>query len=339
MNRHLSQQVQHLLRVAVCCAVPFSLQQSQVATAADGVNAELERIADAVDGTVGACAIHVESGRTVAINGDVAFPMASTYKVPIAVRMLSLVDGGELSLDDMVDLQPGDLHPGSGIISRLLDDPGVSLSHRNLLELMLLISDNSATDLCLQAAGGGEDVTKHMQELGIEGLRVDRPTVRLIVDWLGLGDLDTGPEFRLADYREQVAGLTGEQRSQAAEAFDSDPRDTSTPVASAKLLAMIQRGEALQSQSNALLLDIMHRCQTGADRLKGRLPEGTAVAHKTGTIGGTTNDIGIITLPEQLGHVAVAVFVKESSADVPDRERAIAEVARSLYDYFLFSGR
>ncbi|MFQ5740781.1 MAG: hypothetical protein ACE5JX_17395, partial [Acidobacteriota bacterium] len=57
---------------------------------------------------------------------------------------------------------------------------------------------------------------------------------------------------------------------------------------------------------------------------------------KTGTIGATTNDVGVITLPERAGRVVLAVFVKESEAEVPQRERAIAQISRVLYDYFLF---
>ena len=80
----------------------------------------------------------------------------------------------------------------------------------------------------------------------------------------------------------------------------------------------------------------MERCESGERRLKGKLPEGTAVAHKTGTIGRTTNDVGIVTLPDGAGHVIVVAFVKESELDVPEREDAIAEVARAAHDYFLF---
>jgi beta-lactamase class A len=93
----------------------------------------------------------------------------------------------------------------------------------------------------------------------------------------------------------------------------------------------------LSEQSTALLIDIMERCQTGEARLKGMLPEGTVVAHKTGTIGRTTNDVGIITLPNDAGHVIVVAFVKESELDVSERERAIAEAARAAHDYFLFT--
>lgn len=63
------------------------------------------------------------------------------------------------------------------------------------------------------------------------------------------------------------------------------------------------------------------------------------MAHKTGSIGGTTNDVGIITLPDDAGHVAIAIFVKSSEKEVSARERTIAEIARAVYDFFLFQPR
>ena len=114
-------------------------------TGLDRLAREIERLAPIAGGTVGVAAVHLETGREVYLNGDESFPMASTYKVPIAVQLLTLVDGGERSLEEMIEIEPADLHPGSGTLSRLFNDPGVALSLHNLMELMLLISDNSAT--------------------------------------------------------------------------------------------------------------------------------------------------------------------------------------------------
>src|SRR5919108_6593987 len=91
---------------------------------------ELAHLATFSGGKVGVGAVHLETGREVFLNREEPFPMASTYKVPIAVTLLSLVDSGRLRLDTMISLRPSDLHPGSGTISNLLDDPGVSLSLR-----------------------------------------------------------------------------------------------------------------------------------------------------------------------------------------------------------------
>ena len=105
------------------------------------------------------------------------------------------------------------------------------------------------------------------------------------------------------------------------------------------LLERIYRKDLLKPESAELLLDIMRRCRTGEARLKGMLPLGTEVAHKTGTIGGTTNDVGIITLPDNAGQVAIAVFVKASEKESSTRERTIAEISRAVHDFFLFHPR
>jgi beta-lactamase class A len=81
----------------------------------------------------------------------------------------------------------------------------------------------------------------------------------------------------------------------------------------------------------------MTETSTGLKRLKGRLPDGTVVAHKTGTsatvngVTAATNDVGLVTLPNGR-HLAIAVFVSDSTADTAIREEAIAKVARAVWD-------
>jgi beta-lactamase class A len=298
---------------------------------------EWTRMAPQAGGVVGVAALHLETGRRVSLRGGERFPMASTYKVPIAVQLLGRVERGGISLDQMVPLAARDLHPGSGTLTDLFHKPGLALSVRNLLELMLLISDNSATDVLLQMAGGPEAVTQRMRALGIEGLQVSRPTALLIADWRGIEKLPPEPEWTPERFDKLSREVAPEARHAAAQRFDADPRDTSTPDAMVDLLARIHSGAALGSQMTDLLLDIMRRCRTGEGRLKGMLPPGVEVAHKTGGIGGTTNDAGILRLPGNAGHVAVAAFVKSSDREAPQRERAIAQMARAAYDYFLFT--
>ena len=297
---------------------------------------EIERLSRGSGGVVGVSAYHLESGRRVSLRGGERFPMASSYKVPIAVELLRLVDAGELTLDQMVALKPGDLHPGSGTLGSLFNKPGVSLSVRNLLELMLLISDNTATDMVLERAGGSGAVTARMKALGLDGIDVSRPTVTLIADWAGLKSLPPVGEWSAGLWRPLFEAVPEAEQKAAAEAFDKDPRDTATPDAMVELLAKIQRKSLHKPETAELLLDIMRRCQTGEHRLKGFLPDGAIVAHKTGTIGGTTNDVGILTLPQGAGHVAISVFVKSSTRPVADRERVIAQIARAVHDFFLF---
>jgi beta-lactamase class A len=115
-------------------------------------------------------------------------------------------------------------------------------------------------------------------------------------------------------------------------------RNCATPKGALALLVALQSQRKLSRESQALLLKLMAEAIPGAKRLKGELPAGTVVAHKTGT-GGTrngitsaTNDIGIITLPDGT-HLAVAVFVSDSSADEATRESVIARIAKAACDW------
>jgi beta-lactamase class A len=115
--------------------------------------------------------------------------------------------------------------------------------------------------------------------------------------------------------------------------FEADPRDHATPLAMLQLLLAIDAGTAMSPESREFLLGVMSRTRTGVGRLKGLLPKGTPVAHKTGTTGGVANDVGYITLPDGR-RFAIAVFTKSSVTSMADRDRAIAEVARALYDFY-----
>lgn len=339
----------HIVRVLFALSVlsPAVPLEAQSATRSDPglerLEAQVASLARISRGTVGAAIVHLETGRAVYLNRGETFPMASTFKVPIAVQLLSRIDRGEIRLDSMIAIQPGDLHPGSGTLTELFNQPGVALSVRNLMELMLRISDNSATDVMLRTAGGAPAVNARLQSLGIRGIRVDRPTIRLIADYIGIANLpsDTvAPE----QFRALARAVPDSMPQLAASAAEKDPRDTSTPEGMARLLEKIWRGQAVSAASTELLLDIMRRCMTGAERIKGMLPPDTPVAHKTGTLGGgagvrgagTQNDVGIIELPGDAGHLITVVLVKGEDQSARG-ERAIAHIARAAYDYFVIN--
>ncbi len=330
--------IQLILLAAAVCAAPLYCSDP----AQERLEAELARFTKITDGKLGVSAKHIESGRTITLNGRDRYPMASTFKIPIAVQLLAKVDRGELKLDQMIELKQSDLHPGSGTISQLLKQPGVVLSLRNLLELMLLISDNSATDILLKLAGGPAAVTAKMKEVGAEGILVDRSCAQLISDVLGAelpGENSWSPEM----FRRLYSAVPYDKHVVAQEAFYQDPRDTAQPDAMVGLLEKIHRKALHKPETAELLLDILRRCQTGDLRIKGLLPKGTIVAHKTGSLQGihesglATNDVGIITLPEGAGHVAIAIFVKFASQSNEVAEKEIAQTARAIYDYFLYT--
>jgi len=324
---------------ALCVIYCLVLCLSPLAAASDPSLARLERQLElvatgATDGITGVSATHIETGRTVSVRGSERFPMASAVKIPFAVQLMSLVDAGKLSLDKMVSLEPKDLHPGSGKISELLFHPGVSLSLENFMEMMLVISDNSAADIVLREAGGPLEVNARMKMLGLNGIRVDRNIAILISDWTGAKNIPPENEWNRDMWDQLYGAVPNADHMRARRAQWADPRDTATPDDMTKLLVRIWRRDLLTPKNADILLGMLQRCQTGKTRLKGLLPAGTPVAHKTGTLGGVADDVGVITLPGDAGHVAISVFTKASTKPEEASERAVAEVARTVYDYF-----
>jgi beta-lactamase class A len=178
---------------------------------------------------------------------------------------------------------------------RSLDDVINGVPARRLMARMLIHSDNRATDMLIGDLGGPSRLHDWLQDNGIRGLRVDR----------------------------NIADLLSAKRDLW------DRRDSSTPVAMVDLLRRIYRAELIKPESRNYLLDLMAQCQTGKNRMKSLLPNGTPVEHKTGTLNGLSDDVGFISMPDGR-RIAVAIFTRGGA----NRPRTIAQTARAIYDGF-----
>jgi len=323
-----------LLPLLLLCAFAPVAALAQTPPAA--LQTEAERLAALLPGRVGAALVHLESGRAVYLDADTPYPMASTVKIPVAVHILKLVDEGVLSLHQQITLGADDIYPEmGGPMDRHLS-AGSAISVRDLLHMMVTVSDNNATDLLIRLGGGTRAVHQRMRSLGFEGIRVDRFIWELLANYFGAEGNLQERTFTLADYGEwAVAERSREQRLVNIRHWNLDPRDTGTARSMAELLQRVWRGELLSPESTQVLQQIMQATYSGAARLKGHLPRNTVVAHKTGTVGDAINDAGVITLPEGRGHVVAVVYVL-SEADSALREDLIAQLARAAHDYFLF---
>jgi len=263
----------------------------------------LQEIADTSKGRVGASVALLETGDEVALNADGRFPMQSVYKLPIAMAVLRLADAGSLKLGDMINVTADDIVPEKMHSPLREKHPkgGFEISVAELLRVMMVESDGTASDVLLRVAGGPERVGEYLRGLGLEEVSVATSEKAMAA----------GPEVQY--------------------------RNWATPRGMLKLLKAVHEGRGLSAESRALLLRLMTESVTGPRRLKGMLPEGTSVAHKTGTsgtVGGltrATNDVGIITLPDGR-HLAVVVFVADSTAPAEVREGVIARIARAAWD-------
>ncbi|HEX8622298.1 MAG TPA: serine hydrolase [Allosphingosinicella sp.] len=176
---------------------------------------------------------------------------------------------------------------------RTLDDPIAGTSALALMDSMITHSDNRATDRLIASLGGPAAVDSWLRGHALAGIRVDRTIAQLLTARRDLRDI----------------------------------RDSSTPKAMLGLLRLIDSGSALKPQSRQLLLDMMRRCATGSNRIRGILPPGATVEHKTGTLSGYTGDVGFLTTPSGR-RIAVAFFARGGS----NRPAVIATAARAIYD-------
>ena len=305
------------------------MKETKTVLADKSIAQKIEKITQGLVGRIGVAAQELSSGLNVSINGDETFCMASAYKVAIAAKVMDLVDKGELSLDQMVDV-PHDMYvAGEVAIAERFPYPGVQFSLANLIYPMITESDNTATDVCMGLVGGPAAVTENLRRLGINDFRVDRTVREILMDFYSLPAVT--PEAVVEAISKNPALVAAQVDPNPN--FEADPRDHTTPNAYLKLLLAIDGGTAMSPKSREFLLGVMSRTRTGAGRLRGMLPKGTPVAHKTGTVGGVANDVGYITLPDGR-RFAIAVFTNSSKTPDADRERAIAEVARALYDFY-----
>jgi len=247
------------------------------------------------------------------------------------MALLRKVDRGELQLEQLVEVKQDMMVAGDNVIQQNFVRPGVQLSVANLIDVMITNSDNTATDILLEVVGGPAEVTRALRDIGISGQRVDRNTAEILRDFYQL----PGPALAdaVAGYAKADPGLMA-RLPDPSPTFEQDPRDQSSPSAMLELLLAIDNGSALSANSRDFLLAAMTRTRSSKNRLRGLLPKGTPVAHKTGTIGGVANDVGFVTLPDGRRFAAV-IFTKSSTTPMLDRDRAVAEISRTLYDYYL----
>jgi len=301
----------------------------------DALRQAIQRFADQSGGVVGVTAIHVETGRRISVNGAVRFPMASVFKLPVALQLMRRVENREIRLNDSVTLSTKDFREGNSPLADMARDTPVTFTVERLLVWMLAEGDNSATDALLRLAGGPGAVTANLRSMGVDDINVDRSEAEMFFDIMGIRERPPEHEWSRSVLASLANKVPIEERRVALSRYADDPRDTASPAATADLLVKLQTGKVgLGAGSVRRLLDVMTSSTTGPERLKGLLPVGTPVAHKTGSAAGSRNDVGLIALPNS-DHIAIAVFIKSSAKDDATRDRTIAEIARTVYDYFV----
>ena len=290
----------------------------------------LQSIIACVDAEISLFAHHIESGAEIDIDGDRVYPLASVLKIPVLVEAFRQIGQGRFSLADRFELTVAEKNLPSGVLTFF--DDGLQPTLRDLLTLMIIISDNTATDMVMHRLGV-ESINQTMHGLGLTEIHVPLTIRKIFEDMLVSAD----PTQDLLELDKQPRKLDGV-------AFSLGPEnDTGTPRALTRLLTMIYKAEILDRAACDGMLAILRQQQLN-DRLPRYLPPGTPCLHKTGTLGPIRNDSGIIYINDN-SHVAVTVFTR-STATIPEDDLiakrahttavddAFGRIGRLLYDHF-----
>ena len=288
------------------------------------VSARLEERASEVEGRFGVAAWPVgKPDEAVGINMDESFPTASVFKVPLLYALYQMSDRGEVNLARRVRVEKEHLVPGSGVLQDL--DAGLEPTVRDLAVLMIVLSDNQATDMLYEMVGP-DRIHAAMDALDLRRTRVPMSTKALLYDYVGMDPDDPEHTYDLALERMRK----GEYNREGAAWSDVDGsgNDLTTPREMARLCEAIEQGVGLSAAAREGMLDIMKR-QKFTERIPAGLPENTDVAHKTGSLKGVRNDAGIVYAPA--GPYTVAIFSKRLG-DEKAGVRTIGDLSKIVWE-------
>jgi beta-lactamase class A len=271
------------------------------------LQASIERTTKSINATWGIYVKSLETGDEIAIDADRQMETMSTIKIPLMIQVFELIKAGKFSLTDTYTFAQADSQPGTGTIQRL--DPGAVMTVKDLITMMIIVSDNTATEVLYRMAGGPDAVNARMQALGLEKTRA----MNVPSKWF--------PMLRAAPSTEQ---------------FYRDgkyPFGFSTPREMGRLLEMMERGTIVDKASSDLMLQIM-RGQLYRTRIP-RYVTGYTIPHKTGDfLPYVGDDVGVLEAPGTT--IVLTVFTGNHFGSGEMLENAIGLVARDVAEYFAY---
>ena len=269
---------------------------------------------------IGLSATDLRTGRHLAHREDELFPLASVIKLPVLVTLYEEVLAGRADLRERITYRSADKVPGSGVLQDL--DDGATLTLRDLAVLMMTVSDNTAAEM-LTVRLGKPRIVAAMRRYGLKSIHMPLGVRALLYE---LVDLDWS---KPGGY-EEARALLRQSAGSGGRAVKPDETDRGSPRDLCRLMEMIGQREILDEASCDDILDILRRNKSDS-RIPALLPKGTVVAHKTGTIRGVRNDVGIVHAPS--GPYAVAILSRGLPSDIRGDVR-IAEISLKVYEAF-----
>ena len=280
-------------------------QQAQQPSPLKRLEASILRTTRSVNATWGIYVKSLETGEEIAVDADRQMETMSTIKIPLMIEVLEQIKAGKFKLTDKYTFVEKDSQPGTGTIQRL--DYGAVMTVKDLLTMMIIVSDNTATEVLYRMVGGPDAVNARMQTLGLKTTRA----MNVPSKWF--------PALRAAPTTEQFYR------------DGKSPFGLSTPREMGRLLEMMERGTLVDKSSSDLMLRIM-RGQLYRTRIP-RYVTGYTIPHKTGDfLPYVGDDVGVLEAPGKT--IVLTVFTGNHFGSGEMLENAIGLVARDVADYF-----
>jgi beta-lactamase class A len=306
MKRRL-QNATTMLSVVILLATTSTAQQQSRPAPLARLQSTIERITRSVNAKWGIYLKCLQTGEEITLNADDSMDTMSVIKIPLMVEVFRQIGEGKFKLEDRVTLKETEKRPGTGIIRSL--DAGASLTVKDLLTLMIIVSDNSATDMLFEKVGGVEPVNRLMQSYGLNTIKAT-------------GTTDVW-----------FKALRAEPNTLKFHMEGKTPFGLSSPRDMGRLLEKIHKGEAVSKQASEQMMQMM-RGQVYNTRMP-RYVSGFRLPHKTGDfmpyIG---NDVGILEIPER--SVVMCVFTAQHNGVGANLEDAIGRITEHVSSYFYY---
>ena len=228
-------------------------------------------------GDLGLLFTDLKTGETVTVNPDKELPAASTFKVFLLAEFLRQCEEGKYNLMDRHELKAEFGSPGSGVLCDLL--PGMNLTLLDYARLMMMLSDNTATDYLYSLTGRDNIKNNVIDAFGLTKTKCDYPCKLLIETYFD-------PAHKVE---------AGERNWRNTDDYRclTPTNDSTSPNDMAKVLKMAYDKALFSPWVSEQMIDIMKRCHTNS-RIPKELPRDVEVAHKTGTMDKVANDCGIV---------------------------------------------
>lgn len=273
----------------------------------ESLKANIERLITSIDATWGIYVKSLDTGEEVAIDADRQMDTMSVVKIPLMVEVFEQVRAGKFRLEDRYTVTREDVRPGTGVL-RLLD-AGATVTVKDLVTLMNVVSDNTATDVLYRMVGGPAAVNARMKSLGLTQTMAP------------------------ADAKTWFAALEAEADRAKFHRDGKHPFGLSTPREIGTLLERMERGTLVDKASSEMMLQAL-RGQIYRTRIPRHL-SGWRIPHKTGDflpfIG---NDVGVLEAPGRT--IVISIFTANHFGSGEMLEDAIGRVAEQVANYFSY---